>query len=159
MTEKYLFSWEEIPGNDNGRFIEFIVKKFHVNWVRKAKIEKIDAGMTINVSTENNFLSLKLNNEKTRAILTIVNVRTIELIAKMENGKLNIYYEKKYLRWKKCLLCDDFVKLMFPEDTKNMLIIYEPLEGMSNASKNLKKKQLGYIHKSCLEKASSAKKR
>jgi hypothetical protein len=62
--------------------------------------------------------------------------------------------ERKYTRWKKCLICDDFVKLMFPEDAKDMLIIYEPMEGMSNDSKNWKKKQLGYIHRSCLKKSS-----
>jgi hypothetical protein len=62
---------------------------------------------------------------------------------------------RKYLRWKKCLICNDFVKLMFPEDAKNMLLIYEPQEGMSNESKNWKKKQLGYVHRSCLEKANS----
>ncbi len=44
---------------------------------------------------------------------------------------------------------------MFPEDAKNMLIIYEPTEGMSNESKNWKKKQLGFIHRNCLEKAGS----
>ncbi len=65
--------------------------------------------------------------------------------------------ERKYTRWKKCLICDDFVKLMFPEDTKNMLIIYEPVEGMSDKSGNWKKKQLGYIHRSCLQKASTFK--
>jgi len=63
--------------------------------------------------------------------------------------------ERKYTRWKKCLLCDDFVKLMFPEDAKNMLIVYEPVEGMSDESKNWKKRQLGYIHRGCLEKAGS----
>ena len=63
--------------------------------------------------------------------------------------------ERKYTRWKKCLLCGDFVKLMFPEDAKNMLIVYEPLEGMSNESKNWKKRQLGYIHRACLENAGS----
>ncbi len=63
--------------------------------------------------------------------------------------------ERKYTRWKKCLLCGDFVKLMFPEDAKNMLIVYEPVEGMSNESKNWKKRQLGYIHRSCLEKTGS----
>jgi hypothetical protein len=63
--------------------------------------------------------------------------------------------ERKYLRWKKCLICDDFVKLMFPEDAKNMLIIYEPVEGRSDTSKNWRKKQLGYVHKDCLEKAAS----
>lgn len=64
--------------------------------------------------------------------------------------------DRKYTRWKKCLLCDDFVKLMFPEDAKNMLIIYEPVEGMSDESKNWKKRQLGYIHRACLEKAGSS---
>ena len=63
--------------------------------------------------------------------------------------------ERKYLRWKKCLICDDFVKLMFPEDSKNMLIIYEPVEGRSDASKNWRKKQLGYIDRDCLGKAAS----
>ena len=63
--------------------------------------------------------------------------------------------ERKYTRWKKCLICNDFVKLMFPEDANNMLIIYEPQEGMSNEARNWKKKQLGYIHKTCLKKANS----
>lgn len=62
---------------------------------------------------------------------------------------------RKYLRWKKCLICNDFVKLMFPEDTKDMLIIYEPQEIMSNESKNWKKKQIGYVHRACLERAGS----
>jgi hypothetical protein len=65
--------------------------------------------------------------------------------------------ERKYTRWKKCLICDDFVKLMFPEDAKDMLMIYEPVEGMSDESRNWKKKQMGYIHRSCLLKAASLK--
>ncbi len=36
-----------------------------------------------------------------------------------------------------------------------MLVIYEPQEGMSDESKNWKKKQLGYVHKGCLKKANS----
>ena len=63
--------------------------------------------------------------------------------------------ERKYTRWKKCLICEDFVKLMFPEDAKDILLIYEPVEGMSNESKNWKKKQLGYIHKKCLTQANT----
>lgn len=46
---------------------------------------------------------------------------------------------------------------MFPEDAKNMLLIYEPVEGMSDESRNWKKRQLGYIHRSCLQKAASIK--
>ncbi len=52
-------------------------------------------------------------------------------------------------------MCGDFVKLMFPDDSREMLIIYEPQESMSNHSRNWKKKQLGYIHRACLEKANS----
>lgn len=44
---------------------------------------------------------------------------------------------------------------MFPEDAKDMLIVYEPVDTMSNESKNWRKKQFGYIHRTCLEKASS----
>ncbi len=44
---------------------------------------------------------------------------------------------------------------MFPEDAENILIIYEPVEARSNESKNWRKKQIGYIHKQCLEKARS----
>ncbi len=65
--------------------------------------------------------------------------------------------ERKYTRWKKCLICGDYVKLMFPEDAKDMLLIYEPVEGMSDESKNWKKKQLGYIHRLCLQRAASLK--
>ncbi len=79
---------------------------------------------------------------------------TVNLYIPILNKKESMT-ERKYLRWKKCLICNDFVKLMFPEDARNMLIIYEPAEGMSNESKNCKKKQLGYIHRACLEKANS----
>ncbi len=155
MAEKYLFSWEDIKANDSFDFIESLIKNFGVNWARTAKIEKVEDDMTVNVSAENNFLSIKLNNKKNRATLTIPNVKAIELIVKIEKGKLNIYYERKYLRMKKCLICGDFVNLMFPEDAKNRLIVYEPVEGLSNESRNLKKKQLGYIHRACLDKAGS----
>lgn len=71
------------------------------------------------------------------------------------NALILFMAERKYTRWKKCLICSDFVKLMFPEDSKDMLIVYEPQEGMSNESRNWKKKQLGYIHRACLTKANS----
>lgn len=86
-----LFGWEEIPGNDSNRFIEFLRQSFGINWVRTAKIDKIEDGRTINVISENNSLLLRLNNKKTKAFLRIDDGRTDEFIVKMENGKLNIY--------------------------------------------------------------------
>ncbi len=90
----YLFSWDNVPGKDNGKLIEYLEQKYGVDWVRTAKIEKIDNN-EIRVATEKNFLSLRLNNEKTKVTLTINNVRTDEFIVKIENSKLNIYKDTK----------------------------------------------------------------
>ncbi len=89
--QEYLFSWNNIPGNDNGRLIEFLNQHFGIEWIKTAKIEKIDGGSAIKVSTEKNFLLLKLNAEETKVNLKIDDSRTDEFVAKVENSKLNIY--------------------------------------------------------------------
>ena len=86
----FLFSWENVPGKDNGKLIEYLEQKYGVDWVRTAKIEKIDNN-EIKIATEKNFLSLKLNNENTKVTLTINKVKTDEFIVKKEDSKLNIY--------------------------------------------------------------------
>jgi hypothetical protein len=87
----YLFSWDDVPGNDNERFVEFLKQKYSIDWVTTAKIEKIDDGKAIIVSSEKNSLSLRLNDEKTKVNLKIDDGRLDELSAKTENSKLNIY--------------------------------------------------------------------
>jgi len=87
----YLFSWNEIPGNDSNRLIDFLKLNYNIDWVRTAKIEQIDNGKTIIVSVEKNNISLSLNNVKTKVNLKIDNVRTDEFIVKAESDKLNIY--------------------------------------------------------------------
>ena len=91
LDEKYLFSWDDVTGNDTDSFLEYLKKKFNIDWTKKAKIEKIDDIGTINVSTEKNSLSLILNNEKTKVNLKIDDGRTFELMVRTENCKLNIY--------------------------------------------------------------------
>lgn len=86
----YVFSWDNVPGKDNGKLVEYLEQKYGVDWVRTAKIEKINNN-EIRVATEKNFLSLRLNNEKTKVTLAINNVRTDEFTVKIENSKLNIY--------------------------------------------------------------------
>src|SRR5574341_842248 len=88
---QYLFGWDKIPGEDNERFIEFLIKNFGIYWVKNGKIDKIENGRAINISSENNYLSLRLNDENTRATLTIDFGESVELVEKTENGRLNIY--------------------------------------------------------------------
>lgn len=87
----YLFSWNNIPGNDNIRLIGFLKQNFNIDWVESAKIEKINDIRTIRVTTEKKSLSLIMNDEKNRVNLKLDDGRTDKFIAKMENGKLNIY--------------------------------------------------------------------
>lgn len=87
----YLFGWDKIPGNDSKRLIDFLKERFDIDCVKKENIEKIENDKTIRVSTEQNCLLLKLNDEKTKLYIEIDDGRTDELIAKTENNKLNIY--------------------------------------------------------------------
>jgi tetratricopeptide (TPR) repeat protein len=87
----YLFTWGEIPGNDNGRLREFLARNFGIDWVKTAMISKDDDGTTINMHSGQNSLSLRLNCEKTKVNLTIDDGRTDDFIAKTENCKLSVY--------------------------------------------------------------------
>ncbi len=97
ILEKYLFSWEEIPGNDNVRLIDFLIQNFGIEWVKAAKIKKNDDNMAIIVNNEPNFLSLTLNDEKTKLNLEINDGRTYKFIVRNENGRLNIYFENMHV--------------------------------------------------------------
>ena len=95
-----LFSWGDIPGNDSLRLMEYLNKKYEVDWVT---IAKFDDGKIIKVTAEKNFLLLILNNEKTDVYLLIGDGRADKLIAKTENGKLKIYpslHDTKAGTWK-----------------------------------------------------------
>ncbi|GFO97345.1 transposase [groundwater metagenome] len=93
-----IFRWDKIPDNDNIRLTEFLKQSLNIDWVDSAKIEKIDNGKTIRVYTDTNFISLRLNDEKTRVNLKIDDGRIYEFIAKMENDTLNIYMFQKGIR-------------------------------------------------------------
>lgn len=90
-SDKYVFSWDNIPGKDNERLINYLKLYFGTDWVKTEKIEKIDNGKVIRISDNKNSLSLSLNDEINKVNLKIDDGKFRELNAKMENGKLNIY--------------------------------------------------------------------
>ncbi len=87
----YLFNWNEVPGSDDNRFREFLVQNFSADWVKTASTRKSSDGKTVNMSDRTNFISLTLNDEKTRANLTISNVGTIEFTVKVEDSRVKVY--------------------------------------------------------------------
>jgi hypothetical protein len=91
LDKLYAFSWDEIPGNDEAKLRNFLFKKCNFDWITNAKIEKTNSGNTIEISSNEKKISIKLNDEKAKAELKVDKLRTIELAAKMENDKLKIY--------------------------------------------------------------------
>lgn len=86
---EYLFNWDKIPEEDSNRFIEFLIRNYNINWVKKDDITKSES--TITVSEGKNSLSLRLDDEKARVYLTISDGRTDELVVRVENDVPNIY--------------------------------------------------------------------
>ncbi len=95
--DKYLFSWDEVPGKYNGRLMEYLEQKFDISWVEAAKIEKIDNGRTIRISSEKNYLVLMLDDKENKVNLKIDGRRIAEFNAKAEKGKLNLYEDNSDL--------------------------------------------------------------
>lgn len=91
VGEAFLFSWNEIPGNDYERLESFLHRKYDLGFQGSPRIEKIDENKTIRVFSVKNSITLTINEEKTKVKLKIDDDRADELIANMENGKLNIY--------------------------------------------------------------------
>jgi hypothetical protein len=66
-----VFLWQDVPGVDNHRLINFLKRQFGVNWLQNAEIIKFHDGNTIKISHGSNSLLIKLNDNKDKAILTI----------------------------------------------------------------------------------------
>lgn len=96
--DSYLFTWDEIPGNDNKRLKEFLKDKYEIEWVTMADIKKINDGKTIKISSENNSLLLRLNNKKSKVILEIDAVRADKFDVIENDKKFEIYDSSKLIK-------------------------------------------------------------
>ncbi len=85
----YSFSWEDIPGSDKEKIREFLMQNYDVDWIKTAKIDKINDD-SIRIYTDINSLSLSLNDEKTEMSLKIDNGRIDTFTVQTENGKIKI---------------------------------------------------------------------
>ncbi|MDD3052551.1 MAG: hypothetical protein PHR06_15615, partial [Candidatus Cloacimonetes bacterium] len=90
---KYLFSWDNVPGNESKNLSKYLMSDLEIDWVSDAQIVKTDDNNTILVFTPNNSLELKLADDKNTVLITPNN---IQLKVKEENGKLCIYRVKEY---------------------------------------------------------------
>jgi predicted phage baseplate assembly protein len=140
INQEYVFSWNEIPGDVTGsdieRLIEFLKKKYEINWINPANISK--GGKIVQISNGGHTLSLKLND--TEVILIIDGKEIDKLIAKMENNVTKIYdgyraINKVYLEGTALnLKPNDPLLFIFEEKTPRVLPVFRKVESIEAQS-------------------------
>jgi uncharacterized protein YjbI with pentapeptide repeats len=90
----YLFSWDNVPGNDNEKLLRFLRDVFDIGWAGNAEIGKYDDGKTIRIFKDEYSAEIMVAEEK--ATLKFSDGRTHELKVKNENGKLNIFNQATF---------------------------------------------------------------
>lgn len=90
IDNNYLFNWDEVPGTENERLIEYLVNNYDVEWVRSGTISKNVNEIKI-TSVGNPDILLILDTTTNKITLKIGTHTTDEFTGKIENDKLNVY--------------------------------------------------------------------
>ena len=94
VDDLYLFSWDNVPGSENQRLINYLTNDLGISWAKNSNIIKTDDNKTIRVFTSRLQSSeLTLENNKSMVLTTIdygsPSSHTLKI--KEENGKLCVY--------------------------------------------------------------------
>jgi hypothetical protein len=88
------FNWGKVPGDDNEKLklLEFLKKKFALDWVEAAQIERTDGGRAIRLTSRHRGLWLRLSDDNSKVHLESDDGRISEdCAAEREEDELNIY--------------------------------------------------------------------
>ena len=91
LSKSFLFSWDNVPGNDSERLLRFLRDDLDIDWAGNAEICKSDDRKTIRIFKDENSAEIIINEKKEKATLKITDSRTYNLKVKKVNGELNIY--------------------------------------------------------------------
>ena len=96
IPERYLFSWDNIPGDDNERLLRYLRDDHNISWVESAEIRKSDDSKAVRIFKDENSAEIRI--EEGKVTLEISDARIHDLKVKQENGKTNIYEESTQAR-------------------------------------------------------------
>ena len=89
---EYLFSWDNVFGNDSKRLLRSLKDKLDIVWAKNAEISKSDDGKTIRISKDGNSAEIIIDEKKEKATLKTSDGKTCSLNVKKVDNKLNIYF-------------------------------------------------------------------
>lgn len=96
IDKEYLFDLNKIPGDDNGKLIDFLKQTYKFDWLKtnSVKISK-DNDAIFKVSFEDYYISVSFNKEKTKLILIIDDGRTDEFIVKSYDNSVLVIKDRE----------------------------------------------------------------
>ena len=87
----YLFTWNEVPGNDSERLLKYLWDDLALGWARNAEIQKSEDNKTIRIFSGVNWAEITLDEHNEKVTLATSDGRTITLYVKeKEDGTLKI---------------------------------------------------------------------
>ena len=76
----YLFSWDDVPGNDN-ELVGCLKEVYNLDWAESAEIHKSDDGKSIRIFNNKNSAEITVDMNERKATLKISDGRTYDLKA------------------------------------------------------------------------------
>jgi len=86
-----LFSWDNVPGNDSDKVLEYLMNERDIGWVKSAEIFKSNDSKTIHILKDDNSVEIMIDKNEKKVTLKISDGRIYDLEFKKENDKLKIY--------------------------------------------------------------------
>ena len=86
----YLLSWDNVPGDDDGRLRRFLGEEMNVSWADQAAVERSDDD-TITVSSGDDWARIILGRKDDRALVATSDRRTRYLAVREVDGAFDIY--------------------------------------------------------------------
>ncbi|CEG13187.1 putative DNA ligase (ATP) [groundwater metagenome] len=146
--DKYLFSWDNVLGNDNRELLGFLRNNLKIEWVENAEIKKNNNNQIITITNGENSLRLKLNEEENKVMLELIDGKTYSYILKRDGGILNIYRKDDRILIQELLEKIKSKKILIDSELENTIKKDEKLfDYYTDFSKNnyIKIKKLEYL--------------
>ncbi|NOJ27041.1 MAG: hypothetical protein DA330_03405 [Nitrososphaera sp.] len=90
--QKFIFDWDKVPGEHEGKLHNFLQEYFEIDWPKGAKAEQINNGRTIRLASAGKSAVFNLNGTGTGAeILLEPPAYPFALVVEKEKGILKLY--------------------------------------------------------------------
>jgi len=90
LDAKRMFRWNQVESKDRKDLLNLLTKRFNLNWVKDASIRKDSSTDTVEISDDNNKLSISLDKKSNKAVMKVNDEYLHTFIVKEENGEIEI---------------------------------------------------------------------